>query len=186
MRPRAITSVATIVLALGLAAACSSGGGSSDSAPPSATAATDATGATAATAATSPSVPAAIANEPTVSVPGGTPPTQLVVKDLVAGTGAAAKTGDNVLVQYVGVNFADGKVFDASWTDGPNHTPQPFPFQLGAGQVIQGWDQGVVGMHVGGRRELIIPPSLGYGNNANGPIVPNETLVFVVDLLSIT
>jgi FKBP-type peptidyl-prolyl cis-trans isomerase len=132
------------------------------------------------------SVPAAIAKEPKVSVPSGPAPTQLVSKDLVVGTGAVAKTGSNVVVQYVGVNYADGKIFDASWTDGPNHTPQPFPFQLGAGQVIEGWDQGVVGMRVGGRRELIIPPSLGYGNNANGPIVPNETLVFVVDLLSVS
>jgi peptidylprolyl isomerase len=129
-------------------------------------------------------VPAAISTEPKVSVPPGAPPKQLVVKDLVVGTGAVAHAGDNVVVQYVGVNFADGKVFDASWTDGPNHTPQSFPFQLGAGQVIAGWEQGLAGMRVGGRRELIIPPALGYGDQGQPPITPNETLVFVVDLLS--
>jgi peptidylprolyl isomerase len=108
-----------------------------------------------------------------------------VVKDLIVGTGAVAESGDNVVVQYVGVNYADGKQFDASWDDGPGGTPQPFPFQLGAGQVIAGWDQGIPGMRVGGRRELIIPPSLAYGSDGQGPIGPNETLVFVVDLLRV-
>jgi peptidylprolyl isomerase len=88
-------------------------------------------------------------------------------------------------VQYVGVSYATGKQFDASWDDGPGGTPQPFTFQLGAGQVIAGWDQGIAGMRVGGRRQLIIPPALGYGDQSQGPITPNETLVFVVDLLGI-
>jgi peptidylprolyl isomerase len=184
MRHRALLALALAALVAG-AAAC--GGGKqapgSSSTPPAAVPAT-VPGAT--PVSTTVAVPAAIATEPTVTVPSGPPPTQLVTKDLVIGTGAVAKTGDNVLVQYVGVNYADGKVFDASWTDGPNHTPQPFPFQLGAGQVIAGWDQGVPGMRVGGRRELIIPPSLGYGNQAQGPITANETLVFVVDLLSVS
>ena len=96
-------------------------------------------------------------------------------------TGAEAKAGSNVSVQYVGVNFADCKQFDASWD-----RQSPLPFKLGAQQVIPGWDQGVVGMKVGGRRELIIPPDLGYGPNGQGPIQPNETLVFVVDLVSVT
>jgi len=107
------------------------------------------------------------------------------MKDLVVGTGPAATAGQTVVVQYVGVSYATGKQFDASWVDGPGGTPQPFTFQLGAGQVIKGWDEGVVGMHVGGRRELIIPPALAYGAQSQGPITPNETLVFVVDLLGI-
>ena len=84
-------------------------------------------------------------------------------------------------MQYVGVNYADGKQFDASWDNG-----QPFTFQLGSGQVIQGWDQGIAGMKVGGRRELIVPPDLGYGAQGSPPTIePNETLVFVVDLLDV-
>ena len=184
MRPRAFTPVALATLGFGLLGC---GGGGSSSATSGAQPATTAVPtAPAAPSTTAVRVPAAIAKEPTVSVPPGPPPTHLVAQDLVVGTGAVAKTGDNVLVQYVGVNFADGKVFDASWTDGPGNTPQPFPFQLGAGQVIVGWEQGVAGMRVGGRRELVIPPALAYGNQADGPIKPNETLVFVIDLLGIS
>jgi peptidylprolyl isomerase len=121
-------------------------------------------------------------SKPTITVkPGETPPTKLISEDLHEGTGAEAKSGDQVTVDYVGANFADGKQFDASWD---RH--QTFPFQLGGGQVIPGWDQGVVGMKVGGRRLLIIPPSLGYGAQANGPIVANETLIFVVDLRAVS
>jgi peptidylprolyl isomerase len=123
---------------------------------------------------------AALATKPTITVPSAPAPTSLQSTDLVVGTGAEAKAGDTVTVQYVGVNYADGKQFDASWDRG-----QPFSFQLGAGSVIEGWDQGVVGMKVGGRRELIIPPSLGYGAQGNGSVAPNETLIFVVDLLSV-
>jgi len=120
--------------------------------------------------------------EPTVTVPPGAPPTQLETSDLIVGTGPAAKAGDMVTVQYVLATYSAGKVIQASWTS------QPFPFQLGAGQVIPGWDKGVVGMKVGGRRELIIPPSLGYGATAPpgaSGIAGNDTLVFVVDLLKI-
>jgi peptidylprolyl isomerase len=118
--------------------------------------------------------------KPTVTVPTGPPPTTLVVKDLKPGTGAAAQAGQTVTVQYVGVHYTTGKQFDASWDRN-----QPFSFQLGAGQVIPGWDQGIVGMKVCGRRELIIPPALAYGNTSQGDIQPGETLVFVVDLLSV-
>ena len=119
--------------------------------------------------------------KPKVNVPKGPPPQKLVIKDIKKGKGPAAKAGDNITVQYVGVNYNGGKQFDASWDRG-----QPFPFQLGAGQVIPGWDRGLVGMHVGGRRELIIPPRLGYGAQGQPPVIkPNETLVFVVDLVSI-
>jgi peptidylprolyl isomerase len=109
------------------------------------------------------------------------PPKQLVVKDIVKGTGKSAKAGDNVTMQYVGVDYKTGEQFDASWDRG-----QPFPFQLGAQMVIPGWDQGIAGMKVGGRRELIIPPDLAYGPQGQPPaIAPNATLVFVVDLVSI-
>ena len=119
--------------------------------------------------------------KPTVEVPKGPAPKTLVVKDLKTGDGAEAKSGDQVSVQYVGVLYDGGKQFDSSWDRG-----QPFSFQLGSGQVIQGWDQGVAGMKVGGRRELIIPPNLGYGPQGQPPTIPpNATLVFVIDLLSV-
>jgi peptidylprolyl isomerase len=113
-----------------------------------------------------------------VEVPKGAPPKKLETSDLIVGTGAEATAGDGVRVQYVGVNYRTGKEFDSSWGR------EPFTFQLGAGEVIPGWDQGVEGMRVGGRRELIVPPSLAYGSAGAPPsIPPNETLVFVVDLL---
>ncbi|HEU5105250.1 MAG TPA: FKBP-type peptidyl-prolyl cis-trans isomerase [Solirubrobacterales bacterium] len=116
--------------------------------------------------------------KPTVEKPSGAPPKELVINDLEEGSGAEAKAGDAVSVNYVGVNYKTGKEFDASWDRG-----EPFTFTLGAGEVIPGWDQGVEGMKVGGRRELIIPPELGYGPAGAPPAIPpNETLVFVVDL----
>ena len=119
--------------------------------------------------------------KPTVQVPKGPAPDHLVSKDLKTGDGAEAKAGDQVSVQYVGVLYDNGKQFDSSFDRG-----QPFSFQLGSGQVIPGWDQGVVGMKVGGRRELIIPPSLGYGAQGQPPTIPpNSTLVFVIDLVSV-
>jgi peptidylprolyl isomerase len=119
--------------------------------------------------------------KPTVEVPDCTPPPTLVVGDLKQGSGATAKAGEEVKVQYVGVNFKTGEEFDASWD---RH--EPFVFKLGAGMVIPGWDQGVQGMKVGGRRELIIPPALGYGAAGSPPAIPpNETLVFVIDLLAV-
>jgi peptidylprolyl isomerase len=123
-----------------------------------------------------------VGKAPTVTVPTGTPPTGLESADLIVGTGREAAPGDQVTVQYVLATYSAQKVIQSSWTS------QPFTFTLGAGQVIPGWDKGVVGMHVGGRRELIIPPSLGYGATpppgAQG-IAANDTLVFVIDLLSI-
>jgi peptidylprolyl isomerase len=121
------------------------------------------------------------ATKPKVKVPKGKPPTKLVVKDLKKGTGKEATDGSTVTVQYVGVLYDGGKQFDASWDRG-----EPFSFPLGAGQVIPGWDQGVKGMKVGGRRELIIPPDLGYGEQGAGAdIPPNAALIFVVDLLDV-
>ena len=111
----------------------------------------------------------------------GPPPCGLVVSDIVVGTGAEATAGKTVSVQYVGVDHATGEQFDASWDRGG----EPFTFPLGGGRVIPGWDQGVAGMKVGGRRMLVIPPQLAYGEQGTGPIGPNATLVFVVDLLKV-
>ena len=120
-----------------------------------------------------------LSKEPHVTPPSGPAPTKLVTKEIIAGTGAEAKSGDAVTVNYVGVLYKTGKVFDASWKRN-----EPFPFTLGKGQVIPGWEQGVVGMKVGGRRELIIPAALAYGAKGSPPTIPpNEPLVFVVDLL---
>ncbi len=119
--------------------------------------------------------------KPTVTVPEGAPPKKLVENDLIEGTGAEAKSGDEVTVQYVGVGYDSEEEFDASWNRG-----EPFSFPLGVSEVIQGWDQGVEGMKVGGRRELIIPPNLAYGATGSPPLIgPNETLVFVIDLLEV-
>jgi peptidylprolyl isomerase len=121
-------------------------------------------------------------SEPEVVAPGGAPPKKLETKDLIAGSGAEAKAGDEISVQYSGANFKTGEEFDSSWS----RNAEPFTFTLGAGEVIAGWDQGIVGMKVGGRRELIIPPELGYGPEGSPPVIPpNETLVFVVDLLKV-
>ncbi len=121
-----------------------------------------------------------LSKEPHVTPPSGPPPTKLVTKEVITGTGTEAKSGSAVAVNYVGALYKTGKVFDASWKRN-----EPFPFTLGKGQVIPGWEQGVVGMKVGGRRELIIPPALGYGAKGSPPsIPPNETLIFIVDLLS--
>jgi FKBP-type peptidyl-prolyl cis-trans isomerase len=126
--------------------------------------------------------PAAESSKPKVEVPKGAPPKKLVIKDLRLGSGDEARAGDEVTVQYVGVNYKSGEQFDASWDRG-----EPFTFALGAGRVIPGWDQGIEGMRVGGRRELIIPPGLAYGQGGtpDGSIPPNETIVFVVDLLAV-
>jgi peptidylprolyl isomerase len=116
--------------------------------------------------------------KPKVTVPKGAPPKQLVTKDLETGTGAEAKAGDEVTVQYVGVGYDGKKEFDSSWSRN-----EPFTFPLGAGAVIPGWDQGIQGMKVGGRRELVIPPDLAYGPAGSPPVIgKNETLIFVVDL----
>jgi peptidylprolyl isomerase len=117
---------------------------------------------------------------PSVTVPHGSPPTSLESADLITGTGSTAEAGNNVTVQYVLATYSSGQVIQSSWTG------QPFTFVLGEGQVIPGWDKGVVGMKVGGRRELIIPASLGYKNQSPGAgIAPNDTLVFVIDLLNV-
>ena len=119
--------------------------------------------------------------KPTVTIPQSDAPSQLVIDDIVVGTGDEALKGKNVSVHYVGVAWSNGKQFDASWDRN-----EAFEFRLGAGQVISGWDNGVAGMKVGGRRQLTIPPDMGYGaHGAGGVIKGGETLVFVVDLLNV-
>ena len=119
--------------------------------------------------------------KPDVDFYEGTPPTELEITDLTVGDGTEATPGSQVLVHYVGVALSTGEEFDASYNRGA-----PLDFPLGAGRVIQGWDQGVAGMKVGGRRRLVIPPHLAYGSRgAGGVIGPNETLIFVVDLVDV-
>nr|WP_202467486.1 FKBP-type peptidyl-prolyl cis-trans isomerase [Streptomyces sp. SID8378] len=119
--------------------------------------------------------------KPEVDFPGGEPPADLEIKDIWEGDGPVAQAGQTVSVHYVGVSFSTGEEFDASWNRGT-----PLQFQLGAGQVISGWDKGVQGMKVGGRRQLTIPAHLAYGDRgAGGKIAPGETLIFVCDLVSV-
>lgn len=121
-----------------------------------------------------------LSHEPTITPPKGSPPSTLVTKDLVKGTGAVAKSGSTITVNYVGALYKNGKVFDSSWK---RH--QTFTTPLSTSSVIPGWVQGIAGMKVGGRRELIIPPKLGYGKQAQSGIPANSTLIFIVDLLKV-
>ena len=119
---------------------------------------------------------------PEIDFPGENPPTELVIEDLIPGTGAEVVPGSTVQVHYVGVSWSTGEEFDASWNRGT-----PLPLTVGVGQVIAGWDQGLLRMKEGGRRRLEIPPHLGYGaRGAGSAIGPNETLVFVCDLVSVS
>ena len=118
-------------------------------------------------------------SKPEIDYPGGEPPADLVIEDEIVGEGPEATAGMTVRAHYVGVSYSTGEEFDASWNRG-----QPLDFRLGAGQVIPGWDQGIQGMRVGGRRRLTIPSRLAYGDRgAGGVIGPGETLIFVVDLV---
>jgi peptidylprolyl isomerase len=165
---RGLTLIVAACVALALAVA---GCGSSS----------DSSSSTESSTSTSSESSADLNKKPKVTVPDGPPPKKLEEKELVEGTGPEAKAGDRVTVQYVGVDYKTGKEFDSSWDRG-----EPFSFNLGASEVIPGWDQGVAGMKVGGRRELIIPPELGYGSGGAPPAIPpNETLIFVVDLLAV-
>jgi peptidylprolyl isomerase len=122
-----------------------------------------------------------LSKKPVIETSGDESPGALIVNDIVEGKGPEAKSGDRVSMQYVGVLYSDGTEFDASWDRG-----EPFDFTLGTGEVIPGWDQGIVGMKVGGRRELVIPPDLAYGAAGQPPTIPPDaTLVFIVDLLDI-
>jgi peptidylprolyl isomerase len=182
------TALAAAAICVGLAACGSSskapgvetapGGGATVEAVTT-TATTTATTATVSTPTSGP-----LSKQPVIVKPKGSPPRKLYTKDLIVGTGATAEKGDELSVNYVGTLY-NGKIFDSSWKDTPGSAFGPFA--LGAGAVIPGWDQGLVGMKVGGRRELIIPPSLAYGAKGSGSTIPpNATLIFVVDLLKVT
>jgi FKBP-type peptidyl-prolyl cis-trans isomerase len=122
-----------------------------------------------------------LSKAPEIAKPSGPAPTKLETKELVKGTGAEAKVGDTIEVNYVGELYKGGKVFNDTWTE----TKEPAKFTLAEGSVIKGWVKGIAGMHVDGRRELIIPPAEGYGAEGKPPTIPkNETLIFVVDLLA--
>jgi peptidylprolyl isomerase len=122
-----------------------------------------------------------MSEKPQIDFPEGPPPSELEITDVLAGEGDEAAAGRTAVVHYVGVAYSSGEEFDASWNRG-----EPFAFPLGAGHVIAGWDRGVVGMKVGGRRRLVIPPDLGYGDRGAGSaIAPGETLIFVVDLIDV-
>ena len=131
--------------------------------------------------ASTPETPPELQTKPKVEKGKGSPPKKVETEDIVVGKGKTATAGSQVTVNYVGVLFESGKEFDASW-----ERKQPFPFQLGAGMVIPGWAKGVEGMKVGGRRKLTIPPEQAYGEQGSPPTIgPNETLVFVIDLLKV-
>ena len=139
-------------------------------------------GATQASVPTPPKVPADLSKKPVITVPSTPAPTHLVTKDLITGTGPAAQPGQTVTVNYVGVLYKGGKEFDSSWSRNQTFTTA---LKTGVGGVIAGWVQGITGMKVGGRRELIIPPSLAYGKTPSASIPANSTLIFVVDLLAV-
>jgi peptidylprolyl isomerase len=169
---RGLTLIIALCVALALAVA---GCGSSDD-----TSSTQATS-EATTAEKSDGGATNLNKKPQVTVPSGPAPKKLEEKEIVEGDGAEAKAGDEVTVQYVGVGYDSKEEFDSSWS-----RSEPFTFTLGAGEVIPGWDQGVAGMKVGGRRELTIPANLAYGPAGSPPVIgPNETLIFVVDLVAV-
>ena len=190
MRRKSLAISIGLMLALGLAACGSSKAPGVTEAPSAG--ATEASGSATTTAttptttaptATTPKPPSPLSKKPVVVIPKGAAPRTLVIRDLIKGTGPTANPGSNVTVNYVGLLYNGGKEFDSSWK-----RSQPFgPFKLGAGSVIKGWDKGLAGMKVGGRRELIIPPSLAYGAAGSPPTIPaNASLVFVVDLLAVS
>jgi peptidylprolyl isomerase len=176
VRARLLTLTAALLLAVGVAACgddnSSEGETAATPAPTEAPAAPN-------TDAIAEGIAPDVKKEPEIVTPEGAPPTELIIKDIVKGKGKKAKAGDELAMQYAGYSWSNGQKFDASWDRGQ----EPFVFQLGSGMVIPGWDQGLVGMREGGRRLLIIPPDLGYGEaGAGGAIGPNETLIFAVDL----
>jgi peptidylprolyl isomerase len=165
----------------GVQLAPSAGATAATSTAASSSATTSASASATSTTTSSTPLPAALKTKPKVSIPSGPPPSKLVVKDLIKGSGPAATASSTVNVQYVGEVYKGGKQFDASWNDGSGQ-----PVSLPLSGVIKGWQQGIPGMKIGGRRELIIPPSLGYGATAQSKIPANSTLVFVIDLHGIS
>jgi peptidylprolyl isomerase len=185
-RRRALPVAASAACALTLAAGCGSGGsgtitvGNENKADETLARSSSASGSTSSTTATAKTPTSGpLSKEPKFAPPSSPPSKTLVVKDLITGTGAEAKLGQSITVNYVGELYHGGKIFDASWKRG-----EPSTFSLETGKLIKGWTQGIPGMKVGGRRELIIPAALAYGSRGSPPsIPPNEPLVFVIDLL---
>ncbi len=193
-RARALTALATLGAGLLIAGCGGSSGGSStltignentadnalikSSASSSSTTSTTSTSASESTASVKTPTTGPLSKKPTAPVGHGSPPTKLITTDVIKGTGAEAKSGSSVVVNYVGVIWKTGKEFDSSWK-----RSETFPFTLGSGGVIKGWEEGVVGMKVGGRRILEIPAALAYGSKGTSGIPPNTPLTFVIDLL---
>ena len=181
--PRSLTvrlKVLSILLALVLGVGITACGGDDSSSETAATATPTPTASPANVAEIAAGITKNTKKEPKIVTPTGDPPTQLVIKDIVKGKGPKAKAGEKLTMDYTGYSWSNGEKFDASWD-----RKQHFPFQLGAGMVIPGWDQGMVGMKEGGRRLLIIPPDLGYGAKGVGPIPGNAELHFEVELLKV-
>lgn len=195
---KSATAAVSLAVAVALVGAACGDSGSSSSSASSTTATTDTattdTGATAPTSTApvqsgtpgSEGIPQITANatdtdkEPTIAAGTGTPPSDLRIADLVPGNGRVATSADSVSVRYVGALYSDGSVFDASWKAGSN------PVDFALSQVVPGFSEGIVGMKVGGRREIVIPPALGYGDQAQQGLPAGSTLVFVVDLVGIS
>jgi peptidylprolyl isomerase len=180
MRTKLISLTLALVLSAGIAACGEDDEPSSGSgAEPAATATPTETASESGVEAIVQAIGKDTKSKPEIPAPQGDPPPELVIRDVVRGKGPKAKAGDQVAMQYVGLSWSNGQQFDASWDRGA----EPFPLQLGAGMVIPGWDEGLIGLRKGGRRLLVIPPEMGYGSQGtpDGSIAPNETLVFVVD-----
>jgi peptidylprolyl isomerase len=176
-----VLSLVAVVALLSLAACGDDDDSSGDSGGSGGTATQEDTGTETSSPAEAEAALKDTSKKPVIPKPTGSPPRKLVKEDIVKGTGPGAKEGDTVVVHYVGMNFSNGQEFDASWDTG-----SPFPVQLGQGMVIEGWEKGLIGIKKGGRRKLTIPPELGYGAQGYPPdIPPNETLVFVIDAISI-
>jgi peptidylprolyl isomerase len=185
LRSRAIlglAALAVVILIAGCGSSSSSGStiGVGEENKSAEKLANSSTGSTASTAPATTPKSGPLSKPPTVTPPSGPPPTKLVSKDLIVGTGAEAKAGASISVNDIGVLYKTGKQFESSFARN-----EPFTLTLGSKMVIPGWENGIPGMKVGGRRELIIPPAEGYGAKGSPPkIPPNETLIFVIDLLS--
>jgi peptidylprolyl isomerase len=177
---RRITAAVAAVVVLAVILLLTQTGGSGKKATKVSSGATTTTGAARTTTTKAPTK-VNPADKPKIEIPKAPAPTALVVKDLKDGTGAAAKLGDNIEVSYVGVTYADGKQFDASWDRG-----QTITFPLTEGGLIKGWTDGIPGMKVGGRRELIIPGPLAYGDADTGDGRPHGALIFIIDLVSVS
>lgn len=171
--PRVIAGISVLLLAL--LTGCSTDGGAPSDAPRGDSASTSSTNES---GANMPQVSGAANEAPTISAPTGNPPTELVTEDVIAGTGKAAVPDSTLTVHYTLMAWSTGQVVESSWAGEPA--------TFGLNQVITGWQQGIPGMKEGGRRLLVIPPSLGYGEAGGGPIGPNETLIFVVDLIKVS